>query len=52
MTTVPVPDWWDVFTFTDEPVLECPDCETQSEPLRDMWAAVRWVDQHYRTCPA
>ena len=49
---VAVPDWWDVFTFTDEAILECPDCGAQSGPLRDIRAAACWVAGHYGTCPA
>lgn len=50
--TVHVPDWWDVFTFDDEPVIDCPDCDTQSPPLRDIYAAARWVKTHYSVCVA
>jgi hypothetical protein len=49
---IAVPEWWDVFTFTNEAVVECPDCDTQSPPLRDIWAAARWVREHYLGCPA
>lgn len=48
---IPVRVWWEVFTFNGESQLECPDCETLSEQFRDIYAAVRWVNDHYSTCP-
>ena len=47
---IPVREWWDVFTFTGDNQLECPDCETVSPPFRDIYAAVEWVNDHYTNC--
>jgi len=46
--------WMDVFTFLGGGAeLECPDCDTVSPPLRDLWAAAQWVHVHLsRDCPA
>jgi len=52
MKPIPVPGWWDMFTFTGDAVIECPDCGTQSEPMRDVLAAAMWVQEHYQVCPA
>ena len=47
-----VPDWWDVFMFTGAVQIECPDCDLISPEFSDIYAAVRWVEAHYRDCPA
>jgi hypothetical protein len=49
---VVVREWFDVFPFDQETTVTCPDCDQVSPGLRDPWAAVRWVDEHQRTCPA
>ena len=41
-----VDEWWDVFTFPEGAVIECPDCPARSPELRDIWEAVCWVDRH------
>ena len=50
---VVVMSWFDVFTFdSPAPTITCPDCDTVSPELRDVWAAVRWADTHQRECAA
>jgi hypothetical protein len=49
---IAVLEWFDVFTFDQAPTITCPDCDTTSPELADVWAAVRWADDHQRNCPA
>lgn len=49
---VRVLDWWDVFTFTDAVQIECPDCDLISPEFENIYKAARWVESHYRECPA
>lgn len=44
--------WLDVFGFTDRTSVECPDCERLSPEFEDIWSALKWVDEHHRSCPA
>lgn len=52
MTRIAVLDWFDVFVFDDPAVITCPDCDKVSPELPDVWAAVKWADQHQRECEA
>lgn len=49
---IAVMSWFDVFSFDDAPTITCPDCELVSPALRDVWAAVKWADDHQAACPA
>jgi hypothetical protein len=48
-----VRDWWDVFAFdTSDVRVICPDCDELSPEFEHIWAAVQWVDAHYKVCSA
>ena len=44
--------WFDVFTFDLAPTITCPDCDVMSPVLPDLWKAVKWAEDHQRSCEA
>jgi hypothetical protein len=45
--------WFDIFEFDQpSPTITCPDCDQTSPEFRDIWQAIKWVDDHQAACPA
>ena len=47
-----VRDWFDGFTFDQPTEIMCPDCDTLSPEMENLFAAVKWAEKHTLECPA
>lgn len=49
---ITVAEWWDLYQFTGEGQVDCPDCDQRSPECENVYQLVEWINSHIPDCPA